>query len=49
MSKRFYTPGHYIRLVHSGGQYFETLCHLIDSAQQTLHLLVYIFDEDETG
>jgi cardiolipin synthase A/B len=49
MAKRFYTPGHYIRLVHSGNQYFETLCQLIDSANHTLHLQVYIFRNDDTG
>lgn len=49
MAKRFYTPGHYIRLNHSGSQYFESLCQLIDSAQHILHLQVYIFVNDEIG
>ncbi len=49
MPKRFYTPGHFIRLIHSGSQYFETLCHLIDSATQVLHLQVYILSDDDTG
>ena len=49
MPKRFFAPGHFIRLVHSGKPYFEELGRLIDSAGQTIYLLVYIFDEDETG
>ena len=49
MANRFYTPGHYIRLIHSGNQYFEALCQLIESAQHSLHLQTYIFDNDDTG
>ena len=49
MKAHFFTPGHYIRLVHSGNQYFESLFHLIDSALHTLHLQVYIFELDDTG
>lgn len=38
-----------VRLIRGGHDYFSELHGLIDSAQQILHLQVYIFDEDETG
>jgi cardiolipin synthase len=36
-------------LINSGLEYFDRLNQLIESAEKTIHLQVYIFDEDETG
>ncbi len=49
MAQRNYLPGHEIKLIHSGNEYFEDLIKLIDSAKNILHLQVYIFDDDATG
>lgn len=38
-----------IKLVHGGKEYFRLLIQLIDTAQESIHLQVYIFDDDETG
>lgn len=46
---REYYPAASVRLVHSGNDYFDTLENIIHSAQHTLHLQTYIFDEDNTG
>ncbi len=37
------------RLIRSGLEYFELLKKLIYSAQERIHLQVYIYEEDETG
>jgi cardiolipin synthase A/B len=39
----------YTRLVRSGYEYFELLEQLIHSAQERIHLQVYIYEEDQTG
>lgn len=44
-----YTHHNKVHLVHGGKEYFDTLLHLIDNAQTTIHLQTYIFDGDETG
>ena len=49
MSQRNYFPKHNIKLIHSGNEYFDELVKLISVSQSTLHLQVYIFDDDETG
>ncbi len=36
-------------LVHGGKEYFDELVRMIDGAKETIHLQVYIFDDDETG
>lgn len=38
-----------LRLIYSGSDYFDALEGLIQSAQHTIHLQTYIFEEDETG
>ncbi len=38
-----------LRLIHSGCDFFDTLEALVQSAQKTVHLQTYIFEEDETG
>lgn len=46
---REYTLKNKVQLVHGGIEYFNLLHTLIDDAEQTIHLQVYIFTEDETG
>lgn len=38
-----------LRLIHSGSEYYNTLTGLINNCRESIHLLVYILDEDETG
>jgi len=38
-----------VKLVHGGGEYFRQMEEMIDAAKYSIHLQVYIFDEDETG
>ncbi|QEC66247.1 phospholipase [Panacibacter ginsenosidivorans] len=44
-----YSSCNKIKLVHSGQEYFNQLLYLIDSAKESIHLQVYIFESDETG
>ena len=44
-----YTSRNRISLVYSGEDYFSLLLKLIEKAQHTVHLQVYIYDNDETG
>lgn len=44
-----YTHNNAIRLIPSGGAYFQTLEAMIDAARESLHFQMYIFDADETG
>lgn len=44
-----YTQHNTAKLIRGGKEYFSILKDLIDNAQHTIHLQVYIFDEDETG
>jgi cardiolipin synthase len=48
-NKNILKPGHGIRLLQSGNEYFGTLCNYIQAAKQSIHLQVYIYDDDETG
>lgn len=38
-----------VQLIHSGTEFFDTLCRMIDSAKQSVHLHTYIFNNDDTG
>lgn len=44
-----YTSRNRISLVQSGEDYFSLLVKLIEQAARTIHLQVYIYDNDETG
>lgn len=44
-----YTNHNTAKLVRGGAAYFSLLLSLIHKAQHTIHLQVYIYDEDETG
>jgi cardiolipin synthase len=44
-----YTSRNRISLVYSGEDYFSLLIKLIEQATLTIHLQVYIYDDDETG
>jgi cardiolipin synthase len=44
-----YTTQNRVRLIHSGREYFSELNRLIDIAQVSVNIQVYIFNEDKTG
>jgi len=44
-----YRSGNDVQLLFSGAHYFELMENIIATAQQSIHLQVYIFEEDETG
>jgi cardiolipin synthase len=44
-----FTSRNRISLVHSGEDYFSLLIKLIEKAKLTIHLQVYIYENDETG
>jgi len=44
-----YTAKNKVKLIRSGREYFEELLQLIANAKESMHLQVYIFDNDETG
>lgn len=44
-----FTPGNAVQLIPGGKKYFDMLLQLIQAAEKTIHLQVYIFDDDETG
>jgi cardiolipin synthase len=44
-----YTSHNKVHLVRGGLPYFELLEELIDKAQHSIHLQVYIYEEDDTG
>jgi len=44
-----YLADHGVKLVLGGKQYFDLLIRLISSAQEYIHLQVYIYEPDETG
>lgn len=44
-----YTSHNTAKLIRGGKAYFSLLLSLIHKAQHTIHLQVYIYDEDETG
>jgi len=47
--KSAYIPHNKARLIRGGREYFTLLPKLIGQAQRTIHLQVYIFEDDETG
>jgi len=47
--KKGYTAGEHANLIKGGRDYFDLLIQLINAAQKSIHLQVYIFDFDETG
>lgn len=44
-----YTYNNKVRLVRGGPDYFNTLTDLINRARRSIHLQIYILDDDETG
>ena len=44
-----YTTHNAIELVRGGAPYFNLLEQLIDQAKESIHLQVYIYEDDETG
>ena len=44
-----YIPHNKVKLVRGGRDYFSTLTRLINHAQRSIHLQVYIYENDETG
>src|SRR5690606_18893976 len=49
ISRDDFIPDHEIKLLSSGRAYFESLVRLINQAQESIHLQVYIYEPDETG
>jgi cardiolipin synthase A/B len=45
----FYTAQNKVKLIRGGTTYFELMEKIIGQAKDTIHLQVYIFDEDDTG
>jgi cardiolipin synthase len=45
----FYTVHNKIRLVRGGPEYFNLLGELIEKAQHTIYIKIYIWDDDATG
>jgi cardiolipin synthase len=44
-----YLPHNHVKLVRGGREYFSVLTRLIERAQHSIHLQVYIYEDDETG
>lgn len=44
-----YTTNNRVKFVHGGEEYFTLLHKLINTAEHTIHIQVYIFNHDETG
>ncbi|HVT86577.1 MAG TPA: phospholipase D-like domain-containing protein [Chitinophagaceae bacterium] len=44
-----YTGNNKVRLIRGGKDYFDLMLELIGRAKDTIHLQVYIYDDDETG
>ncbi|MBL7924937.1 MAG: hypothetical protein JNL88_12120 [Bacteroidia bacterium] len=49
MPKKDFIPGHAVKFIHGGEEYFHCLEDVIDSARHILHLQVYILENDPTG
>ncbi len=47
--KDIYTDKNKVQLVQGGQEYFALLEQLVDKAQHSVYILVYIFDDDHTG
>ncbi len=48
-NKSAYIPHNSAKLIRGGREYFTLLPKLIGEAQHTVHLQVYIYEDDETG
>jgi cardiolipin synthase len=44
-----FLPGHHVKLIRGGLDYFDTMLKMIQQAVYSISLQVYIFDEDSTG
>ena len=44
-----YTSRNKVRLLQGGKPYFDCLLQIIETAKESIHLQVYIYDDDETG
>ena len=44
-----FTVHNRVKIVHGGSEYFRLMLQMIDGAKYTIHLQVYIFEDDETG
>src|ERR1035437_6604832 len=47
--KNYYTTRNKVKLIRAGNEYFNLLLQLINSAQHSIHLQIYIYNDDETG
>src|SRR5678809_147323 len=45
----YYTTRNEVKLIRAGNEYFKLLQRLINSAEHSIHLQIYIYDNDETG
>ena len=48
-SLKAYTGHNTVQLVRGRSDYFNLLVQVAQQAQQSIHLQIYIFDDDETG
>ena len=48
-NSHYYTIRNTVKLIRGGREYFTLLTDLINSAEHSIHLQTYIFDDDETG
>jgi cardiolipin synthase len=44
-----FTEVNRVRLVHAGQPYFDTLDQMIRDARESIHIQMYIYDDDDTG
>ena len=44
-----YTSVNHVELIRGGSEYFNLLLKLINEAKESIHLQIYIYDDDETG
>ena len=44
-----YSSHNQVQLVRGGRDFFTILYRLLEEAEQTVHLQIYIFEDDETG
>jgi len=44
-----YTSTNQVKLIRGGKQYFDLLLQLINEAKESIHIQIYIYDNDETG
>ncbi len=44
-----YTKNNQVELLRGGKKYFDTLCKLIQNANESIHIQTYIYADDETG